>query len=79
MKENTTECCFTLGNSDAEERVKTYRRNSPEGAECNLSEESQTNALVFERAKTELFVFLVLMLMLMLMSSASLVKTARDK
>ena len=33
-KENSTECCFTQGISDAEEVVKTYRRNSPEGAEC---------------------------------------------
>ena len=31
-KENSTECCF--GISDAEERVKTYGRNSPKGAEC---------------------------------------------
>ena len=33
-KENSTECCFTEGISEAEERVKTYRRNSPKGAEC---------------------------------------------
>ena len=33
-KENSTECCFTQRISDAEEGVKTYRRNSPEGAEC---------------------------------------------
>ena len=33
-KENSTECCFTQGISDAEEGFKTYRRNSPEGAEC---------------------------------------------
>ena len=33
-KENLTECCFTQGISDAEEGFKTYRRNSPEGAEC---------------------------------------------
>ena len=30
--ENSTECC--LGISDAEERVKTYGRNSPKRAEC---------------------------------------------
>ena len=33
-KENSTECCFAEGISEAEERVKTYRRNSPKGAEC---------------------------------------------
>ena len=32
-KENSTECCFTQGISDAEEGVKTYRRNSPEGVD----------------------------------------------
>ena len=35
--ENTkkkTECCFAYGISDAEERVKTYERNSLKGAEC---------------------------------------------
>ena len=33
-KENSTEYCFTQGISDADEGFKTYRRNSPEGAEC---------------------------------------------
>ena len=33
-KENSTECCVAEGISEAEERVKTYRRNSPKGAEC---------------------------------------------
>ena len=32
-KENSTECCFAEGISEAEERVKTYRRNSPKGTQ----------------------------------------------
>ena len=33
-KENSTECCFAEGISEDVERVKTYRRNFPKGAEC---------------------------------------------